>query len=92
MSEKFIYIYYIFLWILLIGSFSSTKSHAQKPRHHITLCLIGAETLADTVCHLQEYNPDLTHNLSKKKKGTDGVTLTHVTSSVDQAQTGERGR
>lgn len=57
-----------------------------------SLCLTGAPNVADTVHHLQEYNPDLTHNLSKKKKGTEGVTLTHVTSSVDQAQTGERGR
>lgn len=53
---------------------------------------LGTVIIADAICHLQEYNPDLTHNLSKKKKGTDGVTLTHVTSSVDQVQTGERGR
>ncbi|KAM3621424.1 uncharacterized protein V6R79_011003 [Siganus canaliculatus] len=41
----------------------------------------------------EEFNPDLTHNISKKekyKKGSDGVTLTHV-SSVDHSQTGDRG-
>ncbi|XP_076003402.1 protein kinase C and casein kinase substrate in neurons protein 1 [Genypterus blacodes] len=42
----------------------------------------------------EEYNPDLSHNISKKeksKKGTDGVMLTHVTSTGDQAQSGDRG-
>ncbi|XP_069547259.1 protein kinase C and casein kinase substrate in neurons protein 1 isoform X2 [Brachyistius frenatus] len=35
----------------------------------------------------EEYNPDLTHNISKKsKKGTDGVMLTNVTTGVDHAQ------
>lgn len=44
---------------------------------------------------LQEYNPDLTHNISKKeksKKANDGVMLTNVTTAVDHAQAGDRGR
>uniref|UniRef100_A0A8P4K4X9 Protein kinase C and casein kinase substrate in neurons 1b n=1 Tax=Dicentrarchus labrax TaxID=13489 RepID=A0A8P4K4X9_DICLA len=42
----------------------------------------------------EEYNPDLTHNISKKeksKKGSDGVMLTNVTTAVDHAQSGDRG-
>lgn len=42
---------------------------------------------------LQEYNPDLVHNISKKeksKKANDGVMLTQVTAPVDP--TGDRGR
>lgn len=39
----------------------------------------------------EEYNPDLTHNISKRsRKGADGITLTHVTAAVDHAHTGER--
>lgn len=43
----------------------------------------------------QEYNHDLSHNISKKeksKKSSDGVMLTNVSSAVDHAQTGDRGR
>ncbi|KAG7226766.1 hypothetical protein INR49_014115 [Caranx melampygus] len=42
----------------------------------------------------EEYNPDLTHSITKKersKKGNDGVMLTHVTTGVDHAQAGDRG-
>ncbi|KAF3690180.1 Protein kinase C and casein kinase substrate in neurons protein 1 Syndapin-1 [Channa argus] len=42
----------------------------------------------------EEYNPDLAHNITKKeksKKSSDGVTLTNVTTAVDQAQAGDRG-
>ncbi|XP_041837218.1 protein kinase C and casein kinase substrate in neurons protein 1 isoform X2 [Melanotaenia boesemani] len=42
----------------------------------------------------EEYNPELTHNISKKdksKKGNDGIVLTHVTTGVDHAQAGDRG-
>ncbi|TDH13691.1 hypothetical protein EPR50_G00035990 [Perca flavescens] len=42
----------------------------------------------------EEYNPDLTHNITKKeksKKGSDGVLLTNVTTAVDHAQAGDRG-
>lgn len=42
----------------------------------------------------EEYNPDLTHNISKKeksKKANDGVMLTNVTAAVDHAQAGDRG-
>ncbi|XP_044027555.1 protein kinase C and casein kinase substrate in neurons protein 1 [Siniperca chuatsi] len=42
----------------------------------------------------EEYNPDFTHNISKKeksKKGNDGVMLTNVTTVVDHAQAGDRG-
>ncbi|XP_054473324.1 protein kinase C and casein kinase substrate in neurons protein 1 [Anoplopoma fimbria] len=42
----------------------------------------------------EEYNPELTHNISKKeksKKGSDGVMLTHVTSAVDHAQAEDQG-
>ncbi|KAI3369819.1 hypothetical protein L3Q82_024643, partial [Scortum barcoo] len=41
----------------------------------------------------EEYNPEITHNISKKeksKKNNDGVMLTHVT-AVDHAQSGDRG-
>lgn len=44
---------------------------------------------------LQEYNPDLTHNISKKeksKKGSDGVMLTNVTAAVDHVQAEDQGR
>lgn len=44
----------------------------------------------------QEYNPDLTHTITKKekvKKTNEGVTLTNVTPGGDQlAQAGDRGR
>ncbi|XP_053172730.1 protein kinase C and casein kinase substrate in neurons protein 1 isoform X2 [Scomber japonicus] len=43
----------------------------------------------------EEYNPDLTHSISKKeksKKSSDGVMLTHVTTAVEHAQSGDRGR
>ncbi|KAM4613531.1 protein kinase C and casein kinase substrate in neurons protein 1 isoform 2-T2 [Polymixia lowei] len=42
----------------------------------------------------EEYNPDLSHNISKRekvKKASDGVTLTNVTAVVDHAQAGDRG-
>uniref|UniRef100_A0A671YR88 Protein kinase C and casein kinase substrate in neurons 1b n=1 Tax=Sparus aurata TaxID=8175 RepID=A0A671YR88_SPAAU len=42
----------------------------------------------------EEYNHDLSHNISKKeksKKSSDGVMLTNVSSAVDHAQTGDRG-
>lgn len=42
----------------------------------------------------EEYNPDLTHSISKKeksKKSSDGVTLTNVSTPVDHAQAGDRG-
>lgn len=53
----------------------------------------GAQTTADVLCNLQDYNPDLTHNISKRsRKGADGIMLTHVTAPVDHAQTGERVR
>ncbi|XP_023266048.1 protein kinase C and casein kinase substrate in neurons protein 1-like isoform X2 [Seriola lalandi dorsalis] len=42
----------------------------------------------------EEYNPELTHSISKKeksKKGSDGVMLTNVTTAVDHAQAGDRG-
>ncbi|TNN77981.1 Protein kinase C and casein kinase substrate in neurons protein 1 [Liparis tanakae] len=42
----------------------------------------------------EEYNPELTHHISKKeksKKGADGVMLTNITTGVDQAQAGDRG-
>lgn len=42
----------------------------------------------------EEYNPDLTHHISKKeksKKGGDGIMLTNVTTAVDHAQAGDRG-
>ncbi|XP_071349197.1 protein kinase C and casein kinase substrate in neurons protein 1 [Trachinotus anak] len=42
----------------------------------------------------EEYNPDLTHSITKKeksKKGIDGVMLTNVTTTVDHAQAGDRG-
>ncbi|KAL3058225.1 protein kinase C and casein kinase substrate in neurons protein 1 [Trematomus bernacchii] len=42
----------------------------------------------------EEYNPDLTHNISKKeklKKSSDGVMLTHVTTAVNHAQAEDRG-
>ncbi|XP_033821817.1 protein kinase C and casein kinase substrate in neurons protein 1 [Periophthalmus magnuspinnatus] len=42
----------------------------------------------------EEYNPDLTHSITKKeksKKGTDGVTLTNVSHGVNHAQAGDRG-
>ncbi|XP_053172729.1 protein kinase C and casein kinase substrate in neurons protein 1 isoform X1 [Scomber japonicus] len=42
----------------------------------------------------EEYNPDLTHSISKKeksKKSSDGVMLTHVTTAVEHAQSGDRG-
>lgn len=42
----------------------------------------------------EEYNPDLTHNISKReksKKGNDGVMLTNISAAVDQAQAGDRG-
>ncbi|XP_061582858.1 protein kinase C and casein kinase substrate in neurons protein 1 isoform X2 [Cololabis saira] len=40
----------------------------------------------------EEYNPDLTHHISKKekKKGSDGVTLTHV-STTDHVPAGDTG-
>lgn len=41
----------------------------------------------------EEYNPELTHSISKKeksKKNHDGVMLTHV-AAVDQTQSGDRG-
>ncbi|XP_034021524.1 protein kinase C and casein kinase substrate in neurons protein 1 isoform X2 [Thalassophryne amazonica] len=43
---------------------------------------------------VEEFNPELCHSISKKeksKKGNDGVTLTHITTGVDQAQTADRG-
>lgn len=55
----------------------------------------AAQTEANMSCDLQEYNPDLTHNISKKerlRKGADGIMLTNVTTAVDHAQAGERGR
>ncbi|XP_010740873.3 protein kinase C and casein kinase substrate in neurons protein 1 [Larimichthys crocea] len=42
----------------------------------------------------EEYNPDLTHHISKKeksKKSSDGVMLTNVNTVVDHAQAGDRG-
>ncbi|KAM9361550.1 protein kinase C and casein kinase substrate in neurons protein 1 [Symphorus nematophorus] len=41
----------------------------------------------------EEYNPDLTHNISKKEKSkkSDGVMLTNMTTAVDHAQSGDRG-
>ncbi|XP_034388751.1 protein kinase C and casein kinase substrate in neurons protein 1 [Cyclopterus lumpus] len=42
----------------------------------------------------EEYNADLSHNISKKeksKKGCDGVMLTNITTAVEQAQAGDRG-
>ncbi|XP_073324894.1 protein kinase C and casein kinase substrate in neurons protein 1 [Pagrus major] len=44
--------------------------------------------------HFEEYNHDLSHNISKKeksKKSSDGVMLTNVSSAVDHAQAGDRG-
>ncbi|XP_053296305.1 protein kinase C and casein kinase substrate in neurons protein 1 [Pleuronectes platessa] len=42
----------------------------------------------------EEYNPELSHSISKKeksKKGSDGIMLTNVSSSVDQVQAGDSG-
>ncbi|CAG11836.1 unnamed protein product, partial [Tetraodon nigroviridis] len=42
---------------------------------------------------IQEYNPDLTHNISKKersKKGGDGVLLTNVLGAVDHYPAGDQ--
>ncbi|KAK5872074.1 hypothetical protein PBY51_012806 [Eleginops maclovinus] len=42
----------------------------------------------------EEYNPDLTHNISKKeksKKSSDGVMLTNVTTAVNNAQAEDQG-
>lgn len=42
----------------------------------------------------EEYNPELTHSISKKdksKKGNDGIMLTRVNTTVDHAQAGDRG-
>ncbi|XP_041813748.1 protein kinase C and casein kinase substrate in neurons protein 1 isoform X2 [Chelmon rostratus] len=41
----------------------------------------------------EEYNPDLTHNITKKEKAKkgDGVMLTNITTAVDYAQAGDRG-
>ncbi|XP_008277838.1 protein kinase C and casein kinase substrate in neurons protein 1 [Stegastes partitus] len=41
----------------------------------------------------EEYNPDLSHNISKREKSKkgDGVMLTHVTTAGDNAQAGDRG-
>lgn len=44
---------------------------------------------------LQEYNPDLSHNISKKersKKGSDGVMLTNVMPAVDHCPSGDQQR
>ncbi|XP_047438943.1 protein kinase C and casein kinase substrate in neurons protein 1 [Mugil cephalus] len=41
----------------------------------------------------EEYNPDLTHHISKKektKKGSDGITLTHVMPAVENVSAGDR--
>ncbi|KAJ7998923.1 hypothetical protein DPEC_G00210020 [Dallia pectoralis] len=43
----------------------------------------------------EEYNPELTHMISKRektKKGVDGITLTHVTAAPDHAVAPARGR
>ncbi|XP_077386061.1 protein kinase C and casein kinase substrate in neurons protein 1 [Festucalex cinctus] len=42
----------------------------------------------------EEYNPDLTHSITKKeksKKGSDSIMLTNVTATVDRAQAGDEG-
>ncbi|KAG8007592.1 Protein kinase C and casein kinase substrate in neurons protein 1, partial [Nibea albiflora] len=42
----------------------------------------------------EEYNPELTHHISKKeksKKSSDGVMLTNVNTVADHAQAGDRG-
>ncbi|XP_011615525.1 protein kinase C and casein kinase substrate in neurons protein 1 isoform X1 [Takifugu rubripes] len=43
--------------------------------------------------HFEEYNPDLTHSISKKersKKGSDGVMLTNVMSAVGHCPSGDQ--
>ncbi|XP_060925144.1 protein kinase C and casein kinase substrate in neurons protein 1 [Limanda limanda] len=42
----------------------------------------------------EEYNPELSHSISKKeksKKGSDGIMLTNVTTGVDQVPAGDSG-
>ncbi|XP_077459143.1 protein kinase C and casein kinase substrate in neurons protein 1-like isoform X2 [Stigmatopora argus] len=42
----------------------------------------------------EEYNPDLSHNITKReksKKGSDSIMLTNVTTAVDRAQAGDQG-
>ncbi|XP_072308255.1 protein kinase C and casein kinase substrate in neurons protein 1 [Eucyclogobius newberryi] len=44
--------------------------------------------------HFEEYNPDLTHSITKKeksKKGSDGVTLRNVSHGVNPSQAEDRG-
>lgn len=42
---------------------------------------------------LQEYNPDLTHNISKKERPKkDGVLLTNVMAAVDHCPGGDQHR
>lgn len=58
--------------------------------------LINVTNQTEHICsHVwQEYNPDLTHSITKKsKKGNDGVMLTNITAAAaDRTQAGERGR
>ncbi len=63
---------------------------------HDTVRLCSAKQIQHVLSHaLQEYNPDLTHSITKKeklKKGSDGIMLMNVTTGVEQAQAGDGGR
>lgn len=87
---SYVYIQHIpeYIWdciikkMYMINMKSNSKSIKSKPFFHLF-----------PFCFLQEYNPDLVHNISKKeksKKGNDVVMLTHVTTAGDHAV--DRGR